>query len=128
MVRAHQHSAGAKASCAADEDIGRSRRGLSRKIPAVVDAPGNPISFFDGGSDHGTCGSLGVTAAAVEAEAILARAKLTMLTLRVRIPLTEPGIFSGDSLEKHHAKIICIQLHILCHRIAESRRSRICIG
>jgi transposase len=79
MVRAHQHSAGAKASCAEDEGIGRSRGGLSTKIPAVVDALGSPISFFDGRSDQLTCGSLGVTAAAVEAEAVLARSKLTML-------------------------------------------------
>jgi hypothetical protein len=56
-VRAHQHSAGAKASCAEDEDIGRSRGGLSTKIHAVVDALGNPISFFDSRSDQGSCGS-----------------------------------------------------------------------
>jgi len=57
IVRAHQHSAGAKASCAEDEDIGRSRGGLSTKIHAVVDALGNPISFFDSRSDQLTCGS-----------------------------------------------------------------------
>jgi transposase len=43
IVRAHQHSAGAKASCAEDEDISRSRGGLSTKIHAVVDALGNPV-------------------------------------------------------------------------------------
>lgn len=79
MVRAHQHSAEAKVRCAEDEDIGRSRGGLSTKIHALLDALGNPISLFDGRSDQLTCGSLGVTAAAVEAEAILARSKLTML-------------------------------------------------
>lgn len=46
IVRAHQHSAGAKNSLAAAEDIGRSRGGLSTKIHTVVDALGNPISFF----------------------------------------------------------------------------------
>jgi transposase len=60
IVRAHQHSAGAKASCAEDEDIGRSRGGLSTKIHALVDALGNPIFFFDGRSDERSCGSLGV--------------------------------------------------------------------
>jgi hypothetical protein len=79
MVRAHQHSAEAQVSCAEDENICRSRGGLSTKIHAVVDALGSPISFFDGRLDQLTCGSLGVTAAAVEAEAILARSKLTML-------------------------------------------------
>jgi len=49
IVRAHQHSAGAKASCAEDEDIGRSRGGLSTKIHAVVDALGNPIFFLTDG-------------------------------------------------------------------------------
>jgi len=46
IVRAHQHSAGAKDSCAEAEDIGRSKGGLSTKIHSVVDALGNPIAFF----------------------------------------------------------------------------------
>ena len=48
IVRAHQHSAGAKNSSAEEEDIGRSKGGLSTKIHAVVDALGNPVSFFWG--------------------------------------------------------------------------------
>jgi transposase len=46
IVRAHQHSSGAKASCAESEAIGRSVGGLSTKIHALVDALGNPIGFF----------------------------------------------------------------------------------
>lgn len=46
IVRAHQHSAGASCSSAEAEDIGRSMGGLSTKINSVVDALGNPISFF----------------------------------------------------------------------------------
>jgi transposase len=46
IVRAHQHSAGAKNSSAEEEDIGRSKGGLSTKIHTVVDALGNPVSFF----------------------------------------------------------------------------------
>lgn len=46
IVRAHQHSSGAKASCAESEAIGRSVGGLSTKIHTVVDALGNPILFF----------------------------------------------------------------------------------
>lgn len=46
VVRAHQHSAGAKHSNAEQEDIGRSSGGLSTKIHAVVDALGNPTLFF----------------------------------------------------------------------------------
>ena len=46
IVRAHQHSAGGKKSSAEKEDIGKSKGGLSTKIHAVVDALGNPVSFF----------------------------------------------------------------------------------
>ena len=46
IVRAHQHSAGAKDSSAEQEDIGRSKGGLSTKIHGVVDALGNPTNFF----------------------------------------------------------------------------------
>ncbi len=46
IVRAHQHSAGAKDSCAEQEDIGRSSGGLSTKINKVVDGLGNPTLFF----------------------------------------------------------------------------------
>ncbi|WP_242053834.1 IS5 family transposase [Nostoc sp. FACHB-888] len=44
IVRAHQHSAGAKGG-SHTEAIGRSKGGLSTKIHAVVDALGNPLSF-----------------------------------------------------------------------------------
>ncbi|MCC4594490.1 IS5 family transposase [Xanthomonas campestris pv. phormiicola] len=43
IVRAHQHSAGAKGG--EPQAIGRSRGGLSSKIHAVVDALGNPVAF-----------------------------------------------------------------------------------
>ncbi len=46
IVRAHQHSAGAKQSTSALENIGRSVGGNSTKIHAVADALGNPTSFF----------------------------------------------------------------------------------
>lgn len=44
IVRAHQHSAGAKKE-GEDQAIGRSKGGLSTKINATVDALGNPTSF-----------------------------------------------------------------------------------
>ncbi|NER04937.1 MAG: hypothetical protein F6K17_21210 [Okeania sp. SIO3C4] len=46
IVRAHQHSAGAKDSSAEQEDIGRSKGGLSTKIHGVVDTLGNPTPRF----------------------------------------------------------------------------------
>lgn len=45
VVRAHQHSAGAKGGNQNPEAIGRSKGGLSTKIHATVDALGNPLSF-----------------------------------------------------------------------------------
>ncbi|MEA5448593.1 IS5 family transposase, partial [Leptolyngbya sp. CCNP1308] len=44
VVRAHQHSAGAKGGMDA-QAIGRSKGGLSTKIHATVDALGNPTGF-----------------------------------------------------------------------------------
>ncbi|KHL51324.1 IS5 family transposase [Xanthomonas cannabis] len=43
IVRAHQHSAGAKGE--EPQAVGRSRGGLSSKIHSVVDALGNPVAF-----------------------------------------------------------------------------------
>ena len=45
IVRAHQHSAGAKKKSARTQAIGRSRGGLTTKIHAVVDALGNPVAL-----------------------------------------------------------------------------------
>lgn len=46
IVRAHQHSSGAKQRSADQEAIGRSKGGLSTKIHTVTDALGNPTHFF----------------------------------------------------------------------------------
>jgi len=45
MVRAHQHSTGAKKGGSQKQAIGRSRGGLTTKIHTTVDAPGNPTGF-----------------------------------------------------------------------------------
>ena len=50
IVRAHQHSAGARKSAQA---IGRSRGGLTTKVHALVDALGNPCNLMlTPGQDH----------------------------------------------------------------------------
>src|SRR5271163_1696465 len=57
IVRAHQHSAGAK-KAHEDQAIGRSRGGLSTKIHALVDALGNPVGFhLTGGEAHDLVGA-----------------------------------------------------------------------
>ncbi len=72
IIRAHQHSAGAKASTPLQEDIGRSSGGLSTKIHAVVDALGNPTRFFlTPGQAHDLQGA-DVLLPQVEAAAVLA--------------------------------------------------------
>ena len=45
IVRAHQHSAGARKGEGVNQAIGRSRGGLTTKIHMVVDALGNPLVF-----------------------------------------------------------------------------------
>ena len=52
VVRAHQHSAGAR-KADGDQAIGRSRGGLSTKIHTLVDALGNPLGIvLTGGKAH----------------------------------------------------------------------------
>ena len=51
IVRAHQHSAGAKKN--GPQAIGRSRGGLTTKIHALVDALGNPVAvMLSPGQEH----------------------------------------------------------------------------
>ena len=51
IVRAHQH--GAEAQKDGAQAIGRSRDGLTTKIDALVDAPGNPVEAIPSpGRDH----------------------------------------------------------------------------
>ncbi|MEL7068338.1 MAG: IS5 family transposase [Cyanobacteria bacterium J06581_3] len=70
IVRAHQHSAGAKGG--GDEAIGRSAGGLSTKIHTTCDALGNPTGFFlTAGQAHDLQGA-DVLIANIEAEALLA--------------------------------------------------------
>jgi transposase len=58
IVRAHQHSAGAKKEAGEDQAIGRSRGGLSTKIHTLVDALGNPVGFhLTGGEAHDLVGA-----------------------------------------------------------------------
>jgi transposase len=58
VVRAHQHSAGAKKKAGEDQAIGRSRGGLSTKIHTIVDALGNPTGFYlTGGEAHDLVGA-----------------------------------------------------------------------
>lgn len=58
IVRAHQHSAGARKEPETDQAIGRSRGGLSTKIHTLVDALGNPVGIhLTGGEAHDLVGA-----------------------------------------------------------------------
>jgi len=72
IVRAHQHSTGAKHSCAKSEDIGRSAGGLSTKIHTVVDALGNPTVFFLSPGQASDLQGVDVLLPQLEAAAVLA--------------------------------------------------------
>jgi transposase len=53
VVRAHQHSAGQKKSTPEQEQLGRSRGGVSTKIHVAVDGLGKPTKIFlSPGQDH----------------------------------------------------------------------------
>jgi transposase len=57
IVRAHQHSAGAK-KADGNQAIGKSRGGLSTKIHVLVDALGNPLKMIlTGGQVHDLAGA-----------------------------------------------------------------------
>ncbi|MEM7650008.1 MAG: IS5 family transposase [Cyanobacteria bacterium P01_A01_bin.70] len=89
IVRAHQHSAGAKGG--GDEAIGRSKGGLSTKIHATCDALGNPTGFFlTAGQAHDLQGA-DVLIADIEAEALLAD-KADDADERMRAVLKRQGI------------------------------------
>ena len=71
VVRAHQHSAGAR-KADGDQAIGRSKGGLSTKIHALVDALGNPMkAILTGGQTHDLAGADALLPG-MEAEALLA--------------------------------------------------------
>nr|WP_246067921.1 IS5 family transposase [Legionella geestiana] len=71
IVRAHQHSAGAKKK-KGDEAIGRSKGGLSTKIHATCDALGNPTGFhLSGGQAHDLEGA-DILLENIQAKALLA--------------------------------------------------------
>ena len=71
IVSAHQHSAGAKDSSAEQENIGRSKGGLSTKIYGVVNALGHPTLFLTLGQPCDWDGA-DVLLPMVEAEPVLA--------------------------------------------------------
>jgi transposase len=53
VIRAHQHSAGQKNSTPEQEQLGRSRGGVSTKIHVAVDGLGKPTTIFlSPGQDH----------------------------------------------------------------------------
>jgi transposase len=72
IVRAHQHSAGAKESSAEQEDIGRSAGGLSTKIHTVVDSLGNPTQLSLSTGQASDLQGADVLLPQVEAGAVLA--------------------------------------------------------
>jgi transposase len=72
IVRAHQHSAGARKKGGYDQAIGRSRGGLTTKIHVIVDALGNPLALsLTGGNAHDITQAEPL-AAQVEPKALLA--------------------------------------------------------
>ena len=90
LVRAHQHSAGARNHPGEDQAIGRSRGGLSTKIHALVDALGNPVGFhLTGGEAHDLVGADHLLPE-MEAEALSAD-KAFDADKRVIEPLTAAG-------------------------------------
>jgi transposase len=90
IVRAHQHSAGARKDPGEDQAIGRSRGGLSTKIHALVDALGNPVGFhLTGGEAHDLVGADHLLPD-MQAEALIAD-KAFDADKRVIEPLTAAG-------------------------------------
>ncbi|RZI45200.1 IS5 family transposase [Candidatus Finniella inopinata] len=91
IVRAHQHSAGAKKKNSADQAIGRSKGGLSTKIHATCDALGNPTGFYlTAGQDHDLEGADALIDNLTQAGAVLAD-KAYDADERMRKKLEEKG-------------------------------------
>ena len=72
IVRAHQHSAGARKKQGVNQAIGRLRGGLTTKIRMIVDDLGNPLAFsLTGGQVHDIA-QAETLIAQVQSEAVLA--------------------------------------------------------
>ena len=109
IVRAHQHSAGAKGG--GDEAIGRSVGGLSTKIHATCDALGNPTGFFlTAGQAHDLQGA-DVLMAEIEAEAVLAD-KAYDADERMRAVLKAKGIEPVIPSKSNRAEPIDYDKHL----------------
>lgn len=91
IVRAHQHSAGAKDSNAQQEDMGRGVGFLVTKIHAVVDALGNPTQFFLTPGPASDLQGADVLLPQIQADAVLADKAYDAFE-RVILPLTQRGI------------------------------------
>jgi len=72
IVRAHQHSAGARKTKGVTQAIGRSRGGLTTKIHMIVDALGNPLAFSLTGGQVADITQAETLTAQVQPEAVLA--------------------------------------------------------
>jgi transposase len=99
IVRAHQHSAGAK-KADGSQAIGRSRGGLSTKIHTLVDALGNPIGFhLTGGEAHDLVGADHLLPE-MQAEALTAAGKTVVIPPKSnrRLPRTyDRDLLQGTS-------------------------------
>jgi transposase len=98
IVRAHQHSVGAK-KAGEDQAIGKSKGGLSTKIHALVDALGNPLKIIlTAGQVHDLAGADALVPG-MEAGALLAD-KAYDADERVIEPLEAAGKNCRDSAKK----------------------------
>jgi transposase len=102
IVRAHQHSAGARKKKGVNQAIGRSRGGLTTKIHMIVDALGNPLAFtLTPGQVHDITQAETLTAQ-VQPEAVLADkgydADAYIASLRARDQAGHPP--KGESQEQ----------------------------
>ena len=90
IVRAHQHSAGARKKGGGDEAIGRSRGGLSTKIHATTDALGTPTGFHLTGGQASDLAGADALLPGIAAPTVIAD-KGYDAEARVRAPLREGG-------------------------------------
>jgi transposase len=131
VIRAHQHSAGQKNSTPEQEQLGRSRGGVSTKIHVAVDGLGKPTKIFlSPGQDHDVtkgpelirgCQAEKVIAdKAYDSDELIAQveAEGAMPVIPPRANLTEPRDYDRDEYKKRNIAERFINVLKQCRRVA----------
>ena len=131
VIRAHQHSAGQKNSTPEQEQLGRSRGGVSTKIHVAVDGLGKPTQIIlSPGQDHdvtkapdlirGSAADKVMADKAYDSDALIAQIESQGATpvIPPRANRSEPRDYNREDYKKRNVVERCINVLKQCRRVA----------